>query len=122
MLGAMWRALARWVLAPLRRRRLFSLTEADRAMRPLLDGRSGRHSKHPGTRRRGLFERLDLPALRPLPLCLWKASHWESYRVERDGHFAVDGCRHSLPFSLIGKLTWRQGRVGGFGDWLPRAG
>ena len=58
----------RWILAALRHRQCFSLAELNRAIRALLETLNNRpFKKLPGTRR-ALFEQLDKPALRPLPV------------------------------------------------------
>ena len=57
----------RWILARLRNRRFFSLAELNAAIRELLADLNARpFKKLPGCRR-DAFERLDKPALRPLP-------------------------------------------------------
>jgi transposase len=57
----------RWILARLRKRRFFGLDELNAAIRPLLDQLNGRVTRHLGASRRELFERLDRPAIKPLP-------------------------------------------------------
>lgn len=57
----------RWILAVLRHRRFFHLVELNAAIRELLAPRNARPMKKLGVSRRELFERLDRPALRPLP-------------------------------------------------------
>ena len=56
----------RWILARLRHRRFFSLSEVNQAIRALLVQLNERpFRKLPGCRR-SLFEQLDRPAMRPL--------------------------------------------------------
>jgi transposase len=57
----------RWILARLRHRTFFSLAELNEAIRELVDELNDRKMKTYGASRRELFERLDRPALRPLP-------------------------------------------------------
>ncbi len=58
----------RWILARLRNRRFFSLAELNQAIRALLGDLNGRVTRHLGASRRELFETLDQPALKALPL------------------------------------------------------
>ena len=59
----------RWILARLRHRRVFSLTELNEAIGEWLEPLNARpFKKLPGSRRE-LFESLDRPAMRPLPPC-----------------------------------------------------
>ncbi len=94
------------VLARLQHRRFFSLAEVNQAMRPLLDRLNRRHSRHLGASRRDLFERLDLPALRPLPAHPWEFVRWKSRKVDRYYHVPAGGGRYSVPSGLVGKRVW----------------
>lgn len=58
----------RWILARLRKQRFFGLDEVNAATRPLLDQLNGKVTRHLGASRRDLYERLDRPALKPLPV------------------------------------------------------
>jgi transposase len=52
--------------------------------------------------RRELFERLDLPALRPLPAEAFVYSDWRiSARVSIDYHIELHGHYYSVPYALI---------------------
>ena len=57
----------RWIVARLRNRRFFGLDELNAAIRPLSDQLNGKVTRHLSASRRDLFERLDKPALKPLP-------------------------------------------------------
>ena len=57
----------RWVLAPLRNSRFFSILELNEAIREKLEELNGRPLKGIGRSREELLDSLDKPALRPLP-------------------------------------------------------
>ncbi len=58
----------RWILARLRNQQFFDPKDVNAAIRPLLDRLKDKDSRHPGASRRQLFEQLDRPALKLLPL------------------------------------------------------
>ena len=87
----------RWILAALRHRQCFSLAELNRAIRALLETLNNRpFKKLPGTRR-ALFEQLDKPALRPLPVEPYEYAEWKQARVHIDYHVEVHGHYYSVP-------------------------
>ena len=93
----------RWILAALRHRQCFSLAELNRAIRALLETLNNRpFKKLPGTRR-ALFEQLDKPALRPLPVDAYEYAEWKQARVHIDYHVEVHGHYYSVPHALIKK-------------------
>jgi transposase len=93
----------RWILAALRHRQCFSLAELNRAIRELLETLNHRpFRKLPGTRR-ALFEQLDKPALRPLPVDAYEYAEWKQARVHIDYHVEVRGHYCSVPHALIKK-------------------
>ena len=93
----------RWILAALRHRQCFSLAELNRAIRALLETLNNRpFKKLPGTRR-ALFEQLDKPALRPLPVEPYEYAEWKQARVHIDYHVEVHGHYYSVPHALIKK-------------------
>ena len=93
----------RWILAALRHRQCFSLAELNRAIGALLETLNHRpFRKLPGTRR-VLFEQLDKPALRPLPVDAYEYAEWKQARVHIDYHVEVQGHYYSVPHALIKK-------------------
>ena len=80
----------RWILAALRHRKFFSLAEANRAIRELLDKLNTRPFKKREGSRWSLFEELDRPALRPLPVERFDLSTWSKATVNIDYHVQVD--------------------------------
>ena len=90
----------RWILARLRNRTFFSLAELNEAIGHLLEDLNNRpFKKLPGSRR-SMFEELDKPALKPLPLNRYEYAEWKKARVNIDYHVEVDGHYYSVPYRL----------------------
>jgi transposase len=93
----------RWVLARLRKRTFFSLAELNDAIRGLLAELNDRpFKKLPGTRR-SLFETLDRPALKPLPVRPYEYATWRVAKVNIDYHVEADRHWYSVPHQLVGE-------------------
>ncbi len=89
----------RWILARLRNRQFFSLAELNAAIRKLLEDLNNRSfQKIPGSRR-SLFEKLDKPALKPLPATPFEYAEWKKAKVNIDYHIEVGGHYYSVPYS-----------------------
>jgi transposase len=93
----------RWILAALRRRNFFSLTELNAAIARLLEKLNARPFKKLPACRRAHFEALDRPALKPLPAEPYEYAEWKKARVHIDYHVAVEGHYYSVPHALIKK-------------------
>ena len=93
----------RWILAALRHRTFFSFPELNVAIRDLLGTINHRLMKHLGASRRELFERLDRPALRPLPPNRYEMAEWKEATVNIDYHVEVGHNYYSVPHQLIGE-------------------
>ncbi|NIN68323.1 MAG: IS21 family transposase [Anaerolineae bacterium] len=91
----------RWILARLRNRTFFSLADLNQAIRELLDELNTRLMEHLGNSRRELFERLDQPALKPLPERPYEFAIWKKARVNIDYHIEFDKHYYSVPHTLI---------------------
>ncbi len=90
----------RWILACLRHRRFFSLSELNESIRELLERLNNRpFKKLPGTRR-SQFEALDQPALKALPTQRFEYAEWRKVRVGPDYHVEVDEHHYSVPYQL----------------------
>jgi transposase len=88
----------RWILARLRHQRFFSLAEVNGAIRPLLENLNRRpFKKLPGSRQR-VFETVDRPALKPLPLIRHEFSEWKVARVGIDYHVELERHYYSVPY------------------------
>ena len=91
----------RWILAALRHHTFFSLAEANAAVQSLLPRlNEHRFKKLPGNRREA-FERLERPALKPLPRQRYEFAQWKKVCVNIDYHVEVDGHYYSAPWTLI---------------------
>ena len=93
----------RWILARLRDRTFFSLTELNQAIRELLTELNNRPMKHLGQSRQELFVELDQPVLKPLPPQPYEFAHWKKARVHIDYHVQFDKHYYSVPYNLVGK-------------------
>ncbi|GAB4161394.1 MAG: IS21-like element ISPsy14 family transposase [Planctomycetota bacterium] len=93
----------RWILAALRNRTFFCLSELNGAIRELLARLNDRpFQKLPGSRR-SMFETVDRPALRPLPVTPYVYEEWSYARVGIDYPVEVDGHYYSVPYALVKK-------------------
>lgn len=90
-----------WILARLRNRQFFSLTELNAAIRRLLDELNMRVMRGYGASRADLFATLDRPHLQPLPGAPYVFARWKRCRVAPDYHVEVDSSWYSVPFGLI---------------------
>ena len=90
--------VGRWVLAPLRNHRFFSLSEVREAIAPLLAALNERPFQKIEGSRRSPFEDLDRPPLKPPGAA--KYADWRKARVNIDYHIQVDGCSYSVPHAL----------------------
>lgn len=93
----------RWVMAPLRNRRFFSLKELQQAFNEQLDAYNQRSFQKLEGSRQSLFEQLDKPALRPLPPTPYTFAEWKQATVHIDYHVETDKHRYSVPYQLIHK-------------------
>lgn len=90
-----------WVLAPLRHRTFFSLSELNEAILEQLDRLNNRPFQKLDATRKILFERLDKPALKPLPAQPYIFADWKKAKVNIDYHIEVDHHYYSVPYQLI---------------------
>jgi transposase len=94
----------RWIVMRLRHRKFFSVTEANQAVQELLAYLNHRpFRKRREECRASLFEKVDRPALRPLPAQRYDLSQWATARVNIDYHVAHDGNWYSVPYLLTGQ-------------------
>jgi transposase len=91
----------RWILARLRNRTFFEYGELNEAIAKLLDDLNGRPMQKLGVSRRELWERLDRPALLPLPASRYEQAQWKTCRVNIDYHVDVDRHPYSVPYQLV---------------------
>jgi transposase len=85
----------------LRHQTFFSLAELNTVIRELLVGLNHKpFKKLPGSRK-GLFEQLDAPAMKPLPSERYTYAEWKKARVHIDYHVEVLGHYYSVPYALV---------------------
>lgn len=87
----------------LRKVQLFSLNEANHAIRLLLEDLNNRPFKQRPGSRRSQFERLDRPELKPLPSHPYRYRHVVKARAHIDYHVNYDGHYYSVPYRLRGE-------------------
>lgn len=93
----------RWILARLRHRQFFSLTELNAAIAELLTDLNRRaFKKLPGSRA-SQFAAIDRPALRGLPVVAYQYAEWSRARVHIDYHIEVARRYYSAPYALVGR-------------------
>jgi transposase len=96
----------RWIIARLRNRRFFSLAEINAAIRDLVRQLNGRVTRHLGTSRRALFEEIERPALKALPVEPYVYAEWKQCRVAFDYHIEVERHYYSVPHALLREPVW----------------
>ena len=95
----------RWILARLRHETFFSLAALHARIAELRTALNTRPMRRYGASRRELFERLDQPALRPLPSEPFIYGKWQVVRVNIDYHVEVHRHYYSVPHPLIHEVT-----------------
>jgi len=94
----------RWVLAPLRNQKFFSLKELNDAIRERLDWLNNRPLSKLESTRQQLFDELDKPALKPLPSRRFYIPEWKrNVGVNIDYHVEFERHYYSVPCGLIRK-------------------
>ena len=93
----------RWILARLRHRQFFSLSELNDAIAELLVDLNARPFQRRTESRRDLFEQLDKPALQPLPSDSYSFARWLHVTPGIDYHVCVEQRYYSVPHALVGK-------------------
>ena len=95
----------RWILARLRHETFLALTALNARIRELLADLNGRVMRQYQASRRELFERLDRPALRPLPAEPFVYGEWKTARVNIDYHVELHRHYYSVPFALVHEVV-----------------
>lgn len=91
----------RWVLAPLRHRRFFSLAELNEAIRAQVAELNVGAFRGSPTSRAELFAELERPALRALPESRYQLAAWKKVTVNIDYHVEWDHRYYSVPYRLV---------------------
>jgi transposase len=95
----------RWIVAALRNRKFFSLEELNVAIRELLDKLNNRAFRKKDGTRATVWEAIDKPALKPLPMEPFDLSEWSRARVNIDYHVTFDSNLYSVPYNLVHELV-----------------
>lgn len=93
----------RWILFRLRKRKFFTLEEANREIRILLDKLNcTSFQKKTGSRHSRWLEN-ELPTLQPLPTYPYEFAEWGKVRAGIDYHVKIDNHHYSVPYQLRGQ-------------------
>jgi transposase len=96
----------RFIIAKLRNRCFFSLSELNAAIAELVTRINNRVTRHLGASRRALFEELEQPALKPLPAEPYVFAEWKECRVGLDYHVEIEKHYYSVPHQLLREKVW----------------
>ena len=96
----------RWIIAKLRNRQFFSLTDLNDAIRDCVTALNARVTRHLGTSRRSLFDEIERPALKPLPAEPYTFAQWKECRAGLDYHVEVEKHYYSVPHQLLREKLW----------------
>src|SRR6478735_156978 len=96
----------RWIIAKLRNRQFFSLTDLNDAIRDCVTALNARVTRHLGTSRRALFDEIERPALKPLPAEPYTFAQWKECRAGLDYHVEVEKHYYSVPHQLLREKLW----------------
>jgi len=89
-----------WIMAALRKHTLFSFAELNKAILQKLTALNDRKFQKLETTRRSMFEKIDKPALKPLPAVTYEYAEWKKARVNIDYHIEFDRHYYSVPYQL----------------------
>ncbi len=95
----------RRILAKLRNRTFYELSELNQVIGQELDALNERpFQKLPGSRR-SWFEERERPTLLPLPPRPYEVAEWKKARVNVDYHIEVDSHYYSVPYTLLREMV-----------------
>ena len=90
----------RQILAPMRHITFTSIAEINAAIKKRLAAFNEQSFQKMKTSRRELFETIDKPALKPLPLEKYQYAEWQHAKIHIDYHFVFDDHYYSVPFQI----------------------
>jgi transposase len=96
----------RWLLARIRNETFATLGELNRRLAELTELLNSRTMRAYKASRRELFERLDKPALGPLPAEPFEASAWKKVGLNIDYHVEFEHHLYSAPHTLLREELW----------------
>lgn len=92
----------RWILARLRHHTFHALSTLNAAIAELLIELNERRFQRQPHSRRELFERLDRPAMQPLPSHAYEYAEWKFVKPGIDYHVEIERRFYSVPHALVG--------------------
>ena len=96
--------VSRRILAPLRNRQFFSISEINQAIREELVKFINRPFQKMEGNRMTAFEKIDKPFLQPLPAVRYEYSEWKEAKVQLNYHVEYDGFFYSVHYAHIGEV------------------
>lgn len=93
----------RWILASLRHKIFYSITELNQTIHALLEDFNNRNLQKINATRKSLYEEIDLPALKPLPQKPFEYARYYHRKIQADYHIEIDNHFYSVPYTYIGK-------------------
>ncbi len=95
----------RWILARLRNHTFFSLAELNKEVAALLEKLNTRPFAKLEGSRKTLFEKLDRPALLPLPEQRYEFALFKKATVNIDYHIEIERHYYSIPYQLVKEVV-----------------
>lgn len=95
----------RWVMAALRHRQFFSLAALNEAIAELITRLNRKPFRKLAGTRAELYEKLDRPALQPLPHRPYEYAEWKKVRVRLDYHIELESHYYSVPYQLAQQVV-----------------
>lgn len=93
----------RWILFCLRKRKFFTLDEANREIRMLLEKLNHKPFQKKAGSRHSRWRENELPALQPLPAYPYEFAEWGKVRAGIDYHVKIDNHHYSVPHEMRGQ-------------------
>jgi hypothetical protein len=97
--------IERWILARLRHQTFFSLGELNQCIKALLSEVNQKPFKQLEGNRLEWFDKIDQPALLPLPSNAYEYTHIKRVKVNIDYHVEFDQRLYSVPHELVGETV-----------------
>jgi transposase len=95
--------VTRQILAAIRNMTFTSIGELNETIKKRVVILNNQLFQKMNTTRKALFEEIDKPALKPLPLFSYQDAIWKKVTINVDYHFSFEDCYYSVPYSYIGK-------------------
>jgi transposase len=95
----------RWIMMRLRHRTFHTLRELNNAVRELMNALNQRPMQKIGVSRQALFDTLDKPALKPLPMQKYVYTEHKRAKVGPDYHIEYAKHYYSVPHQLVGQYV-----------------